>query len=103
MGSVAARLKRPPADPERPYLPFEDAAGDYVPLPAQVATVDRQTGALKTGRGRGERTYAIAILSVGDKAASYPLVFEPRRSFVAQRAKVTLPAIPRAARAPVAQ
>jgi hypothetical protein len=91
------------ADPERPYLPFEDAAGDYVPLPAQVATVDRQTGALKTGRGRGERTYAIAILSVGDKAATYPLAFEPRRSFTAQRAKVTLPALPRAARAPVAQ
>ena len=35
--------------------------------------------------------------------ATYPLVFEPRRSFAAQRAKVTLPALPRAARAPVAQ
>ena len=91
------------ADPERPYLPFEDAAGDYVPLPAQVATVDRQTGALKTGRGRGERTYAIAILSVGEEAATYPIVFKPRHSFTAQRAKVTLPALPRAARAPVAQ
>ena len=91
------------ADPGKPYLPLEDANGDYVPLPAQVATVDRQTGALKTGKGRGERTYAIAILSVGDEAATYPLVFEPRRSFAPQRAKVTLPALPRAARAPVAQ
>ena len=91
------------ADPEQPWLPLEDANGDYVPLPAQVATVDRQTGALKTGRGRGERTYAIAILSVGEEAATYPLVFEPRRSFAPQRAKVTLPALPRAARAPVAQ
>jgi hypothetical protein len=91
------------ADPERPYLPIEDANGDYVPVPAQVATVDRTTGALRTGKGRAERTYAVAILSVGDKAATWPIAFEPRRSFVAQRAKVTLPAIPRAARAPVAQ
>jgi hypothetical protein len=91
------------ADPEKPYLPLEDANGDYVPVPAQVATVDRTTGALRAGKGRGERTYTIALLSVGDKAATWPIVFEPRRSFVAQRAKVTLPAIPRAARAPQAQ
>ena len=91
------------ADPQRPYLPLEDANGDYVPVPAQVATVDRTTGALRAGKGRGERTYAIALLSVGEKAATWPIAFEPRRSFVAQRAKLTLPAIPRAARAPVAQ
>ena len=91
------------ADPQKPYLPMEDANGDYVPLPAQVATVDRTTGALRAGKGRGERTYAVAILSVGDEAATWPIAFEPRRSFVAQRAKLTLPAIPRAARAPVAQ
>ena len=91
------------ADPQKPYLPMKDANGDYVPVPAQVATVDRTTGALRAGKGRGERTYAIAILSVGEKAATWPVVFEPRRSFVAQRARVSLPAIPRAARAPVAQ
>jgi hypothetical protein len=91
------------ADPEKPYLPLEDANGDYVPVPPQVASVDRSTGALRTGRGRSERTYTIAILSVGDKAATWPIAFEPRRSFVAQRAKVTLPALPRAARAPAAQ
>ena len=91
------------ADPQKPYLPLEDANGDYVPVPAQVASVDRTTGALKAGRGRGERTYTIAILSVGEKAASWPIAFEPRRSFAAQRARLTLPAIPRAARAPAAQ
>ena len=91
------------ADPDKPYLPLEDANGDYVSVPAQIATVDRQTGALKAGRGSGERTYAIAILSVGDKAASYPLVFEPRRSFTPSRARTFLPPLPRAARAPAAQ
>ena len=91
------------ADPEKPWLPFEDANGDYVPVPPSIATLDRQTGALKTGRGTGKRTFAVAILSVGDKAASRPLVFEPRRSFVSQRAKTTLPALPRPARAPAAQ
>ena len=91
------------ADPERPHLPFEDANGDYVPLPAQVATVDRQSGALKVGRGRGERTYAVGLLSVGDKVATRPVAFEPRRSFVPARQKIVLPAIPRAARAPAAQ
>ena len=91
------------ADPERPYLPLEDANGDYVPVPAQIASVDRVTGAVRTGRGRGERTYTVAILSVGDKVASYPIAFEPRRSATAQRPKVALPAIPRSARAPTAQ
>jgi hypothetical protein len=91
------------ADPQRPYVPLEDANGDYVPVPAQVATVDRQTGAVKAGRGTGERTYAIGVLSVGDKAASWPLAFEPRRSFAPQRARTILPPLPRAARAPAAQ
>jgi hypothetical protein len=91
------------ADRERPYMPEVDANGDYVPLPAQIATVDRQTGALRAGRGRGERTYAVGLLSVGEKSATYPIVFEPRRSFVAARARVVLPALPRPARAPAAQ
>ena len=91
------------ADPEKPYLPLEDANGDYVPVPAQIATIDRNSGAVRAGKGNRERTYTIGILSVGDKAATWPLVFEPRRSFVAQRSKLTLPPLPRAARAPAAQ
>jgi hypothetical protein len=91
------------ADPQRPSLPLEDANGDYVPVPARVASVDRQSGLIRAGRGTGERTYAIGLLSVGDKAAGYPMAFEPRRSFAAQRAKATLPPLPRPARAPAAQ
>jgi hypothetical protein len=91
------------ADPQKPYLPLEDANGDYVPVPAAIATVNGQTGAVRAGKGARERTYTIGILSVGDKAATWPLVFEPRRSFVPQRARITLPAIPRPARAPGAQ
>jgi hypothetical protein len=91
------------ADPEKPYLPLEDANGDYVPVPPQVATADRTTGALRTGKGRSERTYAVAILSVGDEAATWPIAFEPRRSFTPSRARVVLPPLPRVARAPAAQ
>jgi hypothetical protein len=91
------------ADPERPHLPLEDANGDYVPVPARIAVVDRETGAVRARQGVGERTFAIGLLSVGDKVASYPLAFEPRRSFVAPRARVLLPPLPRAARAPAAQ
>ena len=91
------------ANPEQPYIPLEDANGDYVPLPSQVATINQQTGALRAGRGRNARTYAIGLLSVGEHAATWPIAFEPRRSFVAQRAKLTLPPLPRPARAPAAQ
>ena len=91
------------ADPEKPYLPPEDANGDYIPVPARISTVDQQTGAVRAGKGGPERTYTIALLSVGDKVATYPIAFEPRRSFVPQRARVTLPPLPRAARAPAAQ
>jgi hypothetical protein len=91
------------ADPDKPYLPLEDANGAYMPLPSQVATVDRQTGGLRAGRGTGERTYALAILSVGKRAATWPIVFEPRRSFTPSRARVVLPPLPRVARAPAAQ
>jgi hypothetical protein len=91
------------ADPQKPYLPLEDADGDYVAVPAQVASVDRVTGAVRAGKGRGERTYAVGVLSVGDKAAAWPIAFEPRRSFTPPRQKVTLPPLPRVARAPAAQ
>jgi hypothetical protein len=91
------------ADPQRPYVPLEDANGDYVAVPPSVATVDRITGAVRAGKGRAERTYTIGIFSIGDKAATWPIAFEPRRSFTAQRARTLLPPLPRAARAPAAQ
>jgi hypothetical protein len=72
------------ADPQRPYLPRTDCDGNpngYCPLDPGVGTVDPQSGAVKAGRGNHGRVYAVAILSVGPKAASWPLSFEPRRSF----------------------
>ena len=69
------------ADPKRPYLPRRDADGHYVPLDTSVGSIDMVTGQVKAGRGRQDTTYAIALLSVGDKAASYPLVFLPSKSF----------------------
>lgn len=69
------------ADERHPYMPKVDADGAYIPLDPTVATVDGQTGVVKAGKGKQARTYAIGILSVGDRAASYPLVFEPAKSF----------------------
>src|SRR6202022_4409617 len=73
------------ADPARPYLPATDADGSYIPLDPSVGTVDQQNGKVTSGSGNHQRSYAIAVLSVGDQAASWPLVFEPARSFTPPR------------------
>jgi hypothetical protein len=81
------------ADPQRPYLPRSDCAGalnGYCALDPTIATVDSQSGEVTAGSGNHERVFAIAILSVGDKAASWPMVFEPRRSFRPQPAPAQL-------------
>jgi hypothetical protein len=84
------------ADPQRPYLPKVDSTSHwphgYVPLPDDVgAKIDDQTGTV-TYRGRGNHPpiYALAILSVGDQVATWPVVLAPRRSF-----KAPAPAPPR--------
>jgi hypothetical protein len=74
------------ADPQKPWLPRVDPllADDpghphgYVRLDPSVATVD-QSGQVIAQRGARGRVHAIAVLSVGDKAATWPLVFEPSR------------------------
>jgi hypothetical protein len=73
------------ADPAHPWLPLASSGGGYVPLDPAVATVDPQSGFIQTGSGSHPRVYAIAILSVGSQAASWPMVFEPSRSFVSRR------------------
>lgn len=73
------------ANPSAPNLPKLDASGHYVPLDPSVATINQQTGFIQTGSGLHPRVYALAILSVGDQAASYPLAFEPSRGFVSRR------------------
>jgi hypothetical protein len=75
------------ADPAKPYLPKVDAASsephNYVSVPADIgATIDSQTGELTySGSGNHPPVYALAILSVGDRAATWPVVLAPRRSF----------------------
>jgi hypothetical protein len=72
------------ADPQRPYLPKTDCAGEpngYCALDPTIATVDSQSGEVTAGSGNHERIFAVAVLSVGEKAAAWPMVFEPRRSF----------------------
>jgi hypothetical protein len=75
------------ADAQRPYLPRTDCAGEpngYCALDPAIATVDSQSGEVTAGSGNHERIFAVAVLSVGEKAASWPMVFEPRRSFRAE-------------------
>jgi hypothetical protein len=72
------------ADPQRPYLPRTDCAGEpngYCALDPVIATVDSQSGEVTAGSGNHERIFAVAVLSVSEKASSWPMVFEPRRSF----------------------
>ncbi|HEX2015324.1 MAG TPA: hypothetical protein VGN69_01425 [Solirubrobacteraceae bacterium] len=90
------------ADPQRPYLPATSCpktpgnpAGYCELSDPTVGSIDPVAGKVTTGRGNHPRVYAIGLLSVGDKAASWPLVFEPRRSFVAVPPTVTnIPALP---------
>ena len=81
------------ADPTRPYLPARGADGRYVPLDPSVATIDAQTGMVRTGRANHPRVYGVAELSVGELEATYPMVFEPRRNYVPPPA-VVVPAPP---------
>lgn len=91
--SITHRYDLVLADPRRPYLPARDADGNYVELPPGVGSIDRDTGMVTADKGDHDRIFAIAILSVGGKAATYPLVFEPKRSFKPKPPRV-LPTAP---------
>jgi hypothetical protein len=85
------------ADPDKPWLALKaDHGADqsdptnpcdpYVCLNQgteadPIATIDPQSGQIQAGSGSHERTFAIGMLSVAEKAATYPLVFEPKPSF----------------------
>ena len=83
------------ADPEKPWLPLkaddaEDeqlkAAGPgecapYLCMSSSVGTINRTTGDVRAGGGEQERTFGIAVLSVGEQTATWPIAFEPRPSF----------------------
>ena len=62
----------------------EDSAGEchpYVCLPASIGTINDQTGDVRAGSGNQDRTFGLAVLSVGEKSATWPISFEPRPSF----------------------
>ena len=83
--AITHRFELLAADPDRPYLPLNYTTGDYKPLPKTVGffadSKAEQGGVVTAGDGKYERTFAIARLTVGDQVATYPLVFEPRKSF----------------------
>ena len=85
------------ADPAHPWLPKVDPASPlpnhYVALDPSVGSIDPVTGKITTGAGHHPRAYAVALLSVGHQAASWPLLFEPRRNYVPPPA-VVIPAPP---------
>jgi hypothetical protein len=93
------------ADPEKPWLPKQgdvtDACDPYDCLPGSIGTIDEQTGAVRAVSGAQERTYALALLSVGKLSTTYPISFEPRPSFRQAPAPPPLP-IPPAATPPPA-
>ena len=70
------------------------ACAPYVCLPASIGKIDDHSGTVKAGSGDQERTYALAVLSVGEQVATYPLAFEPRPSFSNVRPPPTIPPPP---------
>lgn len=95
--AVTHRYDLVAADLNRPWLPKTDGDGEYVLLDPSIATVDSQTGEVRAGRGNHPRAFAVGMLSLGCSAASsrdcepghaghhvatYPLIFEPRRTFL---------------------
>jgi hypothetical protein len=85
------------ADPYKPWLPKDgdvaDACDPYDCLATGIGSID-QSGKVTAGGGNYERTFALALLSVGDKEATYPLVFEPRPSFRQPPAPAPIPLPP---------
>jgi len=70
------------ADPQKPWMPYRDESGHYVPMSERypscsVACIDRQTGEISTGKGASGRVYGVGLLSVGGLAATYPVSFDP--------------------------
>ncbi|MDX6662109.1 MAG: hypothetical protein QOG09_211, partial [Solirubrobacterales bacterium] len=71
-GSASARNDSGAANPCDPYVCLDPAIGRLT---------DDQQGKIEAGDGNVKRTFAIAILSVNQKVATYPISFEPRPSF----------------------
>jgi hypothetical protein len=72
----------------------------YACVSSSIATVDGQTGEVHAGGGQQQRTYTLAVLSVGDKVATYPIAFEPRPSFRGAQVAPVIPQPPSSAPPP---
>jgi hypothetical protein len=72
----------------------DDECEPYICLNSGIGTIDDQSGMVKAGAGAQERTFALALLSVGGKSATYPISFEPRASFRQAPAPPPLPVPP---------
>jgi hypothetical protein len=97
--SITHRYDLIEADPRRPWLPRVVADNGqphgYVTLSSSIATIDDQTGQVMAQTTSHGRVFALAVLSVGDKAASWPMVFEPRRSYTPPaQVKLGVPDVP---------
>ena len=89
------------ADEQNPSLPARRANGGYIdiekdmdPKCETIGCIDDETGVVTAGNGRHERLYAVAILSVGDKAATWPVAFEQAKSFRPAASVAQRPALP---------
>jgi hypothetical protein len=60
----------------------DNPCSPYLCLPSRIGVVDDQSGQVRAGDGRYPETFAIAMLSVDEKVATYPLVFKRSPSFV---------------------
>jgi hypothetical protein len=95
--AITHRFDLVQADPQKPWQPSTacpDQPNGYCPLDPSVATIDPESGQVKAGKGAHPRIYALGILSVGDKAATWPIAFEPKKNFV--------PAVPKSLIVPAA-
>jgi hypothetical protein len=82
--AITHRFDLVQADPQKPWQPSTacpDHLNGYCPLDPSVGWIDQQSGQVHAGKGAHPRIYAIAILSVADKAATWPIAFEPRKNF----------------------
>jgi hypothetical protein len=83
--AITHRFDLVQADPQKPWQPSvacPDHPNSYCPLDPSIATIDPESGQVRAGKGAHPRIYALAILSVADKAATWPIAFEPKKNYV---------------------
>jgi hypothetical protein len=82
------------AEPRSGAVEGSNPCDPYVCLDPSVGTIDSQTGQVRAGDGNRPRTYALALLSVGHRAATFALAFEPKPSFTPEASPQVSPPPP---------